>query len=207
MTATGVRVREDVRRQDILDSAVVVLSERGVSGARVADVADRCGISAGLVHYYFSSRELLLLAALVHANDRFFLRLTRELRGLESPHDQLERLIDLSLPRSADDPESVDDWALWLELWVRALRDPAAAREREVLEHRFRFLIGEIIERGREKGEFGGALDPRALGVRIGMLIDGLGVQILLGDSDFLPLPARRIALETSLLIIEGSAP
>lgn len=172
---------------------------------RVADVAARCGVSAPLIHYYFASRDQLLVSALVHANDRFFLRLTRELRGLSTAREQLARLIDLSLPRQMGDPEGVDDWALWLELWVRAIRDETVAREREVLERRFRFLIGEIVQRGRAAGEFEGALDPYVIGVRIGVLIDGLGVQILMNDRDFPPDDARAVCLETALLLIEGS--
>jgi AcrR family transcriptional regulator len=190
------------RRGEILDAAVRVLTERGFEQTRVGDVADACGVSAGLVHYYFESRERLLLAALVHANDRYFLRLSRALRTRRSAIDQLALLIDLSLPGSSSDLEGIDDWALWVELWAQALHDPAAAGERETLERRFRLLIRDVIELGQATGEFRHRDDPRRLGVHIGAIIDGIGVQILMGDADFGPEESRRACLEISLALI-----
>ena len=52
------------RRQQILEAAVEVIAERGVAGARIADVAERGGTSGPLILYYFESKDKLLTEAL-----------------------------------------------------------------------------------------------------------------------------------------------
>ena len=72
------------RRQQILEAAVEVITERGVCGTRIADVADRGGTSAPLVLYYFESKDKLLTEALAYAEDRFYLAIFAELTNLDT---------------------------------------------------------------------------------------------------------------------------
>ena len=76
------------------------------------------------------------------------------------------------------------------------------AREREILERRFRLTIRDIIERGRTSGEFPSGEDSRLLGTRIGAVIDGMAVQMLLNDADFPPDATRDLCVKLSLALI-----
>ena len=126
------------RHQEILDAAARVITDRGLAETRISDIADRCGVSPGLILYYFESKDRLLVEALTFANDKYYLAQARELRRMDSAVEQLRRLIDLSVPGLLPDYERLEEWALWIEIWVRALRDPALAKEREVLDRRWR---------------------------------------------------------------------
>ena len=101
-----------------------VITDRGLAETRISDIAERCGVSPGLILYYFESKDRLLVEALTYANDQFYLRLPRELRRMPAARDQLDRLIELSVPGLLPEYERLDEWALWIEIWVRALRDP-----------------------------------------------------------------------------------
>ena len=46
----------------------------------------------------------------------------------------------------------LDEWALWVEIWVRALRDPQIAKEREALDRRWVQSLADIIRYGRQTG-------------------------------------------------------
>jgi len=164
-----------VRRPAILSAAAEVISERGVQNTRISDVAERAGTSAPGVLYWFESKDQLLEEALVFADARFYEGLTEELGALGSATERLGRLIDLW--PSADDGETV----LWMELWVRSLREPKLAETRERLDRRWRETIAEIVREGQETGEFVEG-DPDGLALVLGALLDGFAIQLTLGD-------------------------
>ncbi len=175
------------RHQEILDAAAYVITDRGLADTRISDIADRCGVSPGLILYYFESKDRLLVEALNYANDKYYLAQARELRRLDTAREQLSRLIDLSVPGLLPDYERLEEWALWIEIWVRALRDPAVAKEREVLDRRWRQSIADIVRAGRSAGEFPEGADADELGMQIGALIDGLAIQVLMNDTQVSP--------------------
>jgi len=190
------------RHQEILEAAARVITDRGLAETRISDIADRCGVSPGLILYYFESKDRLLVEALTHANDQFYLRLSRELRRMPSAREQLARLVALSVPGLLPDFERLDEWALWVEIWVRALRDPQLAKEREELDRRWRQSIADIIKRGRSTGEFPSGDDADDLGLQIGAMIDGLAIQVLLNDTAFTPERMQRACMEVASKLI-----
>ena len=113
----------------ILDAACEIIAEEGIDEVRIARVATRARASSGLVHHYFSTREELLEQALVHSferagDDRFG-------DGSHPPPGSAVETFGLAirecLPFAG---ESEREWVLWVELWLRAVREPACARSR-----------------------------------------------------------------------------
>jgi AcrR family transcriptional regulator len=178
------------RRRQILDAAVSVVAERGLCDTRIEDVAKRAGTSAGLVIYYFGKRDRLLAEALAYSEQQFYAEAKRDLASIESARDQLAHLLRQSCSTgSYGDLEWRDGWLLWLDLWARAPRDPDVARDRQQLDRRWRETIAEVVRNGQERGEFG-PVDPDDFAVRLAALIDGLAIQVVLGDPD---VPAERM--------------
>jgi AcrR family transcriptional regulator len=190
------------RHQEILDAAARVITDRGLADTRISDIADRCGVSPGLILYYFDSKDRLLVEALTSANDQFYLRLSREMRRMDSAREQLERLIELSVPGLLPEYERLDEWALWIEIWVRALRDQKLAQEREVLDRRWRQSIADIIRHGRSTGEFPDGEDADQLGLELGAMIDGLAVQTLMNDTTFSPQRMYEVCMDVASRLI-----
>jgi AcrR family transcriptional regulator len=186
------------RHQEILDAAARVITDRGLAETRIQDIAERAGVSPGLILYYFESKDRLLADALTHANDRFYLRLSRELRRLPDARPQLERLIELSIPGLLPEYERLEEWALWIEVWVRALHDADMAKEHEALEKRWRASIADIVRHGQETGEFPVDDDPGDVAVRFGSLIDGLAIQVLMNNPEVTPERMQRHCLEVA---------
>jgi AcrR family transcriptional regulator len=168
------------RRTQMLEAAMEVVAERGLCETRIADVADRAGLSPALVVYYFGSKESLLTEALAYAEDLFYIEAFRELTGIEGASERLVRLIELACPPVVR-RESDEYWTLWVELWSRALRNEEAARKREALERRWRNTIAEVVREGQRSGEFG-ACDPERFATYLSALMDGLALQVLFGD-------------------------
>ena len=181
------------RRRQICEVAVEVIAARGLADTRLADVAAQAGVSAALVLYYFGSKEKLLAEALTFAEDRFQLLGFHEMLRLESARDQLVRVIELA--GFPDDEPSSAHWTLWMELWVRALRDPDAARQREALDRRWRSMLADVVRLGQRRGEFAADADVDEVVATLAALIDGLALQVVLGDPSTDPAAMRRRCL------------
>ena len=190
------------RRQEILEAAARVITDRGLGETRISDIAERCGVSPGLILYYFESKDRLLVEALTYANDKYYLAQTRDLRRLSTARERFERLVDLSVPGLLPDFERLEEWALWIEIWVRALRDPALAKEAEVLDRRWRQSIADIIRSGRETGEFPDGDDPDELGLQLGALIDGMAIQVLMNATQVTPQAMKDMCMEVAAKLI-----
>lgn len=191
---------DHVRRPQLLEAAAGVIAERGIAATRIADVAERAGTSAPAVLYWFKSKDELLAEALTVQEERFYGQLTDRMDALESPRDKLR----LMLETSADEY----DWTLWMELWTRALRDPGSNDARSRLDERWRSQFAEVTREGQETGEFGEA-DPDDVALVLASLIDGLAVQVTLGDPAVTKARMLACALEMaeSLLDCELGAP
>jgi AcrR family transcriptional regulator len=191
------------RHQEILEAAAQVITDRGLAETRIQDIAARCGVSPGLILYYFDSKDRLLVEALTFANDQFYLRLSRELRRMASAKERLGRLIDLSVPGLLEEYSLLDEWALWLEIWVRALRDPEMAKEREALDRRWVQSIADVIRFGRQTGEFpADRHDADDLAMQVGAVIDGLAIQVLLNDTVMTPRRMQEIVTDVATRLI-----
>lgn len=195
------RITKD-RRQEILSAAAQVITDRGLAETRIQDIAEACGVSTGLILYYFESKDRLLAEALTFANDQFYLRTSREIRRIPSAREQLRRVIDLSVPGYLPEYGRLDEWALWIEVWVRALRDPEMAKDREALDQRWRSQLAEIIRGGQGSGEFSSAEDPDELALRIAALMDGLAIQVIMDDSVVTTERMHRTCIEVSAQVL-----
>jgi AcrR family transcriptional regulator len=196
MSSTGPRNKD--RHQEILDAAARVITERGLAETRISDIAEQAGVSPGLILYYFESKDRLLSEALTFANDQFYVRMSREIRRIPAAKDQLRRLIDLSVPGFLPEYGRLDEWALWIEVWVRALRDPEMAKDREALDQRWRSQIADIIRRGQSSGEFRSPEPTDELALRLATIIDGLAIQVIMNDSQVSPEHMHRTCLEVA---------
>ena len=194
------------RRQQILESAVEVIVERGVCGARIADVAELANTSAPLVLYYFEKKDNLLTEALAYAEDRFYLAIFAELTDLDTATERLVRLIELTCGHENTAELVREDAVLWIELWSRALRDEAAARKRAALDRRWRQTIADIVREGQKTGEFS-EIDAEFFSMALASLMDGLLMQNVLEDPEAGYERARRIAVGVARRYLGFSLP
>jgi AcrR family transcriptional regulator len=182
-------IRAQTARERILTAAVRRIASEGIDGVRIARLAMDAGVSTALVHYHFETRDLLLAEALEysykHADQ---IRLPDEPPGGASHAERLNAMIQSCLPGSA---VQRDDWVLWLELWLRAAREPGLRPFAEDLYGRLHKWFASEIESGIADGEFE-RCDAEDLADRVLALIDGFGVRALIGDPTMPVERARR---------------
>jgi AcrR family transcriptional regulator len=88
------------RRQEILDAALHTFTDKGVSKATVADIAEAAGVAKGTVYLYFGSKEHLLLAL----RDRFTDELLTHVSDLlgRMGQDDFWALVDTTIESMCD---------------------------------------------------------------------------------------------------------
>jgi AcrR family transcriptional regulator len=170
----------DLRREQMLRAAVEVITERGFSDTRIADVAARAEASPALVIYYFGTKDGLLTEALRWSEDQFYAATEQILAGLDSAVARLETLVSTTCVPHRDE-DLPDSWGLWFDLWVQAFRHPGVAKDRVELDQRWRSVISTIVREGQTAGEFG-EVDIEDFAVTWAALLDGLSIQVALED-------------------------
>lgn len=141
------------RRQQITDALLTVLSTEGYTGASIQAIAASAGLSPGLIHYHFSSKQEILLAL---CDDLVRYGLTRWEQSLHAEDDgetRALRLVDAWLARGpGSDLRRVAAWcAIGAEAVfheeVRIAYTEALQTIRDVLEDE---LARWLVEAGRK---------------------------------------------------------
>ncbi len=188
----------DQRREQMLRAAIEVIEDRGFPETRIADVAKRAGTSPALVIYYFKTKDQLLTEALRYAEDTWYEAGTARMAGIGTAAGRLEELVAMTCLPEAD-TQTVGSWLLWLDLWAQSVRLPEVAGVRQKFDERWRETIIAQVLAGQEAGEFG-PVDPDDFAVSLSALLDGLAIQIALGDPSV--TPGR--AFELSMRFVAG---
>lgn len=170
----------DPRRLQILRAALDVIADRGYGDTRIADVAERVGVSPALVMYYFKSKDRLLAEAIRYAEDLWYAEGTRRIEKIPTAAGRLEELIRLTcLPQQ--DVGLSESWSLWIDLWAQSVRRPEVGTVRQEFDEHWRQTVRAVVEDGQRAGEFVD-LDAEEAAIALCALLDGLSIQIALRD-------------------------
>jgi len=187
--------RGEAARERILAAAVRRIAEEGIDGVRIARIAMDAGVSPSLIHYHFATREALLAQALdysyAHASD------TRILSGelpAASHAQRLDAMLRQCLPFT---PALEQDWVLWVELWLRAVRHDELREVAEELYARLHEWFADELTAGVAAGEFAKVNTDAVADLGLA-LIDGYGLRALIGDSA-IPLEHAHAAISAAL--------
>jgi AcrR family transcriptional regulator len=159
------------RREAILVAAARVISQRGVRGLRVEEVASEAGVSPPLLYYHFASRQGLIRAALERASDKAPSAALREGRNSRSGYEAVEAALLAEL----DEERSVRDNAIvWGEVSATAVFEPELRADVRRVTEAWRTLVSEAIRRGIEDGSVRPGIDPEQTAEVLITLVDGL---------------------------------
>jgi len=150
-TPSNRELQRQERRQQILQAALTVFSERGFHGANVSDVAAAAGVSQGTIYWYFDSKEELLTAAILSFFDQFEQDTLAGLEGNETAADKL-RALGRSMTKLAREMEGL--FTLFMEYWASSKRREEAGQFWSGMLTEFKDVIVAIIQEGIERGEF-----------------------------------------------------
>ena len=159
--------RGDRRRQQILDAAVQLFAAKGYRGTGVAALAERVGMTATGMLYYFGSKERLLQEVVAERDrhdvfdlDSLSLSSFRELGRHNAETAILTRLYVVLGAESLDEDDPLHDF--FIDRYETA-----------------RALVRSVLERERDEGNFRADLDVEQIAREVIAVLMGLEIQWL----------------------------
>ena len=192
-------------RTRILAAAAECIVRDGLAQVRMASIARTAGVSAGLLHYHFDTKELLFGEVLRYSHE-----LSAELnqRALadagDGPAERLSSFLDRCLP---SDQQRADEWLLWQELALLCIRDPHLAKVGAELYEDLYATVTDIVREGVTAGVFTTTLEPRMVAETAVALTVGLGARVLAGDPGLSLEDARRTMATTVGVLVGHDGP
>ncbi|HEU4976567.1 MAG TPA: TetR/AcrR family transcriptional regulator [Baekduia sp.] len=168
------------KAQRIVDAMRSSVALRGVAGSTFDHVARDAGVSRGLLHYYFGSKERLLAEVVRRDLELRMAALDEQLVAAASAGDFLGLLRGTLEDMLRDDTEFL---TLSFELFTLSRRNDEIAAEFAELVRRTRRLVAGVLRAKRDEGVLELLADPEAIAEVIFGLGDGLALRIL-GDPD-----------------------
>lgn len=104
---------EDFRRSSLISATLHTIQDKGTIDIRVSDIATRAGVSSGLAHHYFGSKEKLILAALRHLLSDFRVSVIQELACAKSPREKISAIVAACLNQQQFSQENVTAWLIF----------------------------------------------------------------------------------------------
>ena len=157
------------RREQILEAATSVFSERGMHQARMDDIATESGVSKGLLYWYFKSKDEIIVAIA----ERMFSREMDALSELAaqdgSALEQMREFVDLMVY----DIERIRPLLpLLYEFFSMVMRKRATQEIMRTMIQQSFVDLKKIIQRGIDQEEFR-QVDLHDTVVAIGAVIEG----------------------------------
>jgi AcrR family transcriptional regulator len=174
--ATGRRELSGEKAQRIVDAMRASVAARGIAGSTFEHVAADAGVSRGLLHYYFGTKERLLVEVVRRDAEIRVARLDEPLAAASSVDELLDVLVS-SLRHLIDhDPAA---FALLFEVFCAARRNDEIGRELAELFTRLRVHVATTLEGKEREGVISLRFGAQATVSHLFAVCDGLALQAL----------------------------
>jgi AcrR family transcriptional regulator len=180
--ATGAERRLDSdKARRIVEAMRASVAARGAAGSTFDHVAQEAGVSRGLLHYYFGSKERLLVEVVRRDSDVRMQRLEEQLAGADS----VDAIVDV-LVRQLEDfvAEDTEAHTIIHELFSVSRRNHEVRDELAELYRRTRGRVAEILRAKQAAGVVTLRGEPEAVASLLFALGDGMELQ-LVSDPDW----------------------
>jgi AcrR family transcriptional regulator len=196
------------RRQQILSAALELFAEHGLDGATNEEIAERAGVTPGLIYFYFRSKDDLFLAAFEHQASLAVSAL--DWAAVADSDEPLAVVVRRMVTRFVDLMEA-PRMASLLCVGTRVLvhgGQPADKRERVRCAVREQVLpMQEALERFLQARIARGEVPPLNVTVASHLMIGGLAAVLLRHRTEGVPALAREEIVDTIVHILLHGLP
>ena len=164
------------RAQRIVDAMRHSIALRGTAGSTFDHVAREAGVSRGLLHYYFGTKEQLLVEVVRRDAEVRLDALERQLAEVETAGDFVHVLVVGLREVIAEEPDIV---ALGFELFTLSRRNADIASEYTELLRRMRLHVAAMLTQKEQEGVLKLGAEAEAVADVLFSLADGIALRML----------------------------
>ncbi len=164
------------KAQRIVDAMRRSVARRGSAGSTFDHVSREAGVSRGLLHYYFGTKEQLLVEAVRRDCELRLERLQQQLSTAQTADDFIDLMVQ-SLQETVD--EDPDFITLVFELFTLSRRNEDIAVEYAGLLRRTREQVAGMLAAAEREGVLHLHADPEAVAEVLFSMGDGFALRML----------------------------
>jgi AcrR family transcriptional regulator len=166
---------EGEKAQRIIEAMRASVGTRGAAGSTFDHVAREAGVSRGLLHYYFGSKERLLVEVVRHDCEVRIKGMDERLERADSIEDIIQALVYGLEEFIEDEPGSQ---AVTYEMLSASRHSAEIRAELAELYRRWREHLADALRDKERKGVVDLQADPESVAAVLFALGDGFGIQL-----------------------------
>lgn len=143
--------KQDLRKNQILDAAMEVITQNGYENSRMDDVVKSSNMSKGAIYWYYKSKKDLYLDLVNYWVMRYSDMVTKIMEKDQKASLQLKQILNYFIDEYEKDPEP---FKALTEFWSMAQKDDDFHKKVQKVYAAFLEVIESIIANGKKSGEF-----------------------------------------------------
>jgi AcrR family transcriptional regulator len=175
-TGSSTRSLSGEKAQRIVEAMRHSVARRGAAGSTFDHVSREAGVSRGLLHYYFGTKEQLLVEAVRRDCELRMELLEHQLATAQTADDYIDLMAQNLQETVHDDPDFV---TLVFELFMLSRRNDDIAAEYGGLMRRMRERVAAMLAAAQGEGILRLHAEPEAVADVLFSLGDGLALRML----------------------------
>ncbi|MBP1964437.1 TetR/AcrR family transcriptional regulator [Paenibacillus aceris] len=173
---------KEERKAIILEGALHCFTEKGFQATTIDDIVRHLGISKGAIYSYFASKEEMYIQMADDKMNAMLENSTELFKSMPSAADQIRYMYGRFRSQSLNE---LRKWmAFHLEFMLYAARQPQLTERWNEYAHKALVFIQDIMDGGKQTGEFRSDLDSAAASRMFWSIRDGLALQYMLSGEE-----------------------
>jgi len=173
--------KSEASRQHVIDAAIKTIAKRGIANTSVSEIADAAGMSKGVVHYHFKSKDDLLARVLEQCSARMSERVRRAWEAPAAPVEKIRNALKEMLATRTDGSPEVRVLA---DLMGHAVHDAKLRKPMNAVFHAMRCeLVDEFVKSFTAIG-LKPKVPPHIIPKLVMATLDGVGLHHLFDTPD-----------------------
>ncbi|WP_206615483.1 TetR family transcriptional regulator C-terminal domain-containing protein [Solirhodobacter olei] len=168
----------EMRRQQLIEATIDCLSRRGYADTTMADIADRAGLSRGIVNFHFESKDNLLIATLQFMADEYATHWMGAYdRAGPAAAARLQALVAADFDRRVCTRRKL---AAWFAFWGEAKSRPTYQALCGARDKVYQEALSGLVEALKQEAGYG--YDAPSLALSLCSMLEGLWFRLMMGD-------------------------